>query len=122
MGFLRFSHSDIQATIDSLTAKMHNCRFKWGLVDRVPPVLAEYLRDPLCIVHELFHRRWVLRTRSKHYRDLFRIYWTEVIKRDNYSATFPKGHPHDRHYYKLIEIRTAFSSSSQEAVAFLRVR
>jgi hypothetical protein len=75
MGFLRFCYTDIQATLEALSTKMHNRKFKWGVVDRVPNILASYFRDPQAIVHELFHRKWVLRTRSKHYRDLFRIYW-----------------------------------------------
>jgi hypothetical protein len=121
LAFLRFSHADMQATMEALSGKMHNRRFKWGVVERVPALLATYFRDPQSAVHELFHRKWVLKTtRSKHYRDLFRIYWQQILKRDNYEQFFPKNAHQEKHYYKLIEVRT--TQAPLEMVAFLRVR
>ncbi len=45
LAFLRFIYKDITAVIEQLSNKLHNRKFKWGVIQKVPNRLVDYFKD-----------------------------------------------------------------------------
>ena len=92
------------------------------MTDKIPNRLINYFQDHSILDHSLFHRKWQLKTRSKHYKQLFKIYWEEILKKTAHEQFYLKNNQtSEKNYYKIIEVK-AENGTIVEKVTFLKVK
>lgn len=59
--------------------------------------------------------------KNKYYKNLFIIYWEQILKKSGYEQfTSKNNQSSEKNYYKLLEVKTEHSVA--EKVAFLKVK
>lgn len=60
--------------------------------------------------------------KNKYYKNLFIIYWEQILKKTGYEQFITKNNQSsEKNYYKLLEVRTE-NNGIAEKVAFLKVK
>jgi hypothetical protein len=91
-------------------------------VDKIPNRLVNYFKDNTIVNHSLFHKKWILKTKNKHYKQLFKIYWQEILKKTSYEQFYLKNNQVlEKNYYKIIELKIE-NAVIIEKVTFLKVK
>ena len=92
LAFLRFSFEDIKSTQESIVNKIHGRKFKKGIVAVVMPneISLVYKNEEIAN-NFMFNKKWSVKFKASHYKNLFKVYWQQVIRKMNYEEIFIKS-------------------------------
>ena len=102
---MKYTFVEIENIIESLTNKIKSCKFKWGFINEVSYELVFFLKYTHDINNMFFNHQWILKFKSKYYKNLFKIFWKEILKSKLIKSIPFKNQASVLNYYKTLEMK-----------------